>query len=315
MSRTIIQKTSHAILICFSIFVASCSNHLKPSVDDVEIGSNSTISTALPDFSVPDGWVVYAKPKPLSREIYCANLAIKGNEWKVGSQNGQLLISNYSAYNELEQSAKLPANLKKILLNNMSNGVGMHGYLHIEQFANGWLIGSDDGEWGGKLYWLSNEGEQAIELLKDNIRGIISSGDTAFILAGLAHLTIDEGMIYKVSARRDGKLQSEVILDLKAQPQSFVVANNSVFILLNDKLLRLEPNGQTSVLAESDYQLLYPNSMAITSSGVIYVGMRLFLVRFVPDGDGFREEWLVRQDCTKFAEKEFECVCKKVAKT
>jgi len=37
--------------------------------------------------------------------------------------------------------------------------------------------------------------------------------------------------------------------------------------------------------------------------------MGLFMVRFVPNETGYREEWLVPPDCQKFVEKDFYCVC------
>jgi hypothetical protein len=309
MWRKIYQIARIAILIGINIFAASCVSQIRSPSQERNVSDTASPSPQ-PDFSVPNGWVLYPKPKPLSSEIYCANEATGGNEWKVGAESGKLTISNYS-YNEKEQLGKLPEHLKEQILKSRNTGIGAPGYLHIEEFSNGWLVGSDAGEWGGKLYWLSKDGLQKIKLLTDNIRGIITLGESAFILSGMAHLSTDDGKIYKVLLGENSELQSEVIADLKTQPQSFLVENESILVLLKDKLLRLDHKGQTTVLAETDYSLLYPNSMAATSSGVVYVGMRLFLVRFVPDGNGYREEWLVRRDCTKFVEKDFDCVCHK----
>lgn len=310
MFRQINQITKVVILIGISILATSCVSQIPP-IQELRNVSDTPSPTPQPDFSIPNGWILYPKPKPLGREIYCANKATEGNEWKVGAENGKLTISNYS-YNEKEQLGKLPEKLKEQVLKNRNTSIGAPGYLHIEEYSNGWLVGSDAGEWGGNLYWQSNDGSQTIDLLTDNIRGIITLRESAFILSGMAHLSTDEGKIYKVFRGENGNLQSRLIIDLKTQPQSFLVeSDESILVLLNNKLLRLDHKGQTTVLAEADYRLLYPNSMSGTSSGVIYIGMRLFLVRFVPDGKGYREEWLVRQVCKKFAEKDLDCVCQK----
>ena len=51
--------------------------------------------------------------------------------------------------------------------------------------------------------------------------------------------------------------------------------------------------------------------MTVTSASFIYVGVRLFLVRFVPNENGYAEEWIVPRTCKKFTEKNFDCVCQK----
>lgn len=259
------------------------------------------------DFSIPDGWFLF--PKPNSVEVQCANRSIK-REWKVETGDGNLKVSKY-AYNPSEQIKNLPPNLQKVVSGNRNIGKGLRGYLHVKSFENGWLIGSDAGEWGGKLFWFDGDGNRKIELLQDNIRGIAEINGEAFILSGMAHLGIDEGKIHKLTKDQKGNLKTRLLIDLKTQPQTFVVENNQlILIALKDKIVRLKSSGEIENLKETNFNSLYPNSMTITSSKVIYVGMRLFIVRFVPSGNGYTEEWLVPQNCQKFIEKNFNCVCR-----
>ncbi len=52
----------------------------------------------------------------------------------------------------------------------------------------------DNGEWGGALNWNPNGGATAV-LLKDNIQSVINTNDGVMALAGLAHLSLDEGYV------------------------------------------------------------------------------------------------------------------------
>ncbi|HEX8370055.1 MAG TPA: hypothetical protein VF604_16025 [Pyrinomonadaceae bacterium] len=261
-----------------------------------------------PDPSIPEGWVLFPSPKENSAARDCANRAIE-NERKIENENGNVKISKY-VYKDDEQTNKLPAELRKQILRNRNLGQGLGGYLHIERYENGWLIGSDAGEWGGKLFWFSETGNLKTELLKDNIRGIAATGGEVFILSGMAHGGIDDGKIYKLTKDEQGNLKIRLINDLKTQPQAYTVENNqSILIVLNNRILRLKTTGEIETLKEVNFNSLYPNSTAVSSAGVIYIGMRLFIVRLVPGENGYAEEWLVAPNCQSFVEKDYRCVC------
>jgi hypothetical protein len=298
------QVIGSTFLIIASFILAACLNGSATPVETSVSDSRFATPTPTPDFSIPDGWVVFPAPKAESRERTCANRAIEA-ERKVDLINNALKISRY-VYQPAEQLAKLPQNLREIVAKDKNP----KGYLHIESFENGWLIGSDAGEWGGKLLWINADGSRQTGLLNDNIRGIVKLGKDVFILSGLAHLSIDEGKIYKLTADEKGTLKTSLLTDLKTQPQSFAAETSESFLVaLNNKILRVKTSGEIETLKETNFDSLSPNSMTVTASGVIYVGMRLFLVRFVPKDTGYAEEWLVPQDCQKFTEKDFDCVC------
>jgi hypothetical protein len=293
-------------LIGTNFILTACLKSSTTSINTSESFNILEVATPTPkpDFSIPEGWVSVPAPKAESKERDCANHTIE-LERKVELDNGNIKISRY-IYQTNEQIVKLPQNLREFVAKNKNS----KGYLHIESFENGWLIGADAGEWGGNLFWLNSDGKSKTELLNDNIRGIVKVGKDIFILSGMAHLGIDEGKIYKLTTDEKGTLKIQLLADLKTQPQSFIVENDESFLVaLNDKILRIKTSGEIKTLKETNFLYLYPNSMTVTSSGVIYVGMRLFVVRFVPNEKDYTEEWLVPQDCRKFVEKDFDCVC------
>lgn len=293
------------LTVCSFVFI-SCVKKDATGNENLPASSqaNTTPSLHKIDISVPEGWIIFSKPNAESREIQCANAAVK-NERKVEIENGKIKILKY-VYDEDEQLSKLPEKLKELISKNRKTD-RLGGYIHAEPYENGWLIGSDAGEWGGKLFWFKENESQKVELLDDNVRGIIKDGGVFFILSGQAHMVIDEGKIYRLV--KDEKLKLQLFSDLKTQPQTFAIENNSFLVALNDKIIRVKTSGEVETIKKTNFNTLYPNSMAITSSGIIYVGMRLFVVRFVPFENSYKEEWLVPQDCQNFAAQDFDCVC------
>jgi HEAT repeat protein len=69
------------------------------------------------------------------------------------------------------------------------------------QVEGGWLLGADRGEWGGELVFVGAHGEQTI--VSGNIRQLGRLGSRIIALGGLAHLTLNRGLVYELA--RDGR--------------------------------------------------------------------------------------------------------------
>lgn len=157
-----------AILLFAGLLFSSCMKSETALLSAVEIPQTTPVPT--PDVSIPEGWALFPKPKQNSKEAQCANYSMK--EWGVEIEKGQIKISpSDPARARNRETEKLPAKLREYIgsAKNIGNG---KGELHIEPFENGWLIGSDAGEWGGKLTWFNEDGSRQKELINDNIRGL-----------------------------------------------------------------------------------------------------------------------------------------------
>jgi hypothetical protein len=302
----------YAILLCITaIAFSSCQQSAVVPDDAVLVnaaGMPTPVSPA-PDTSVPEGWAFFPKPRDNSKESLCANYS--RNEWRVETENGRIKISP-NKRGDKDELAKLPENVREFVEKNMTVGNGT-GQIHVEPYENGWLVGSDAGEWGGTLMWYGDDASQKKELIKDNVRGIARVGSEVLVLSGLAHLSEDNGKVWKLGKDEKGEIKASLLKELGSQPQGFVVKDKDLLVALNNKFLRVSLSGETKVFNETSFSYFYPNSMAMDSSGVVYVGARHFIARFVPVADSYKEEWLVPQNCQKFSvnEKEMDCVCQK----
>lgn len=299
----------NTILILLLILQVSCferdEQSSKLNILDNKNAAPKTVST--PDISIPDGWTLIPKPNEKSKIVQCAGNN-RNFQQRVESEDEKIKITKNDGWAINEQIEKLPQNLRETVLQTRDIGNGS-AYFHIESYENGWLAGLDAGEWGGRLTWFSSDGKQKIVILHDNVQGIAKVGKETLILRGLNHISMDEGSVSKLIKDENGNLQIQDLIKLEFMPRSFVVeSNESILISLRDKIVRVKTNGEMETWRKMPLNN-FNVSMAKTKSGVIYVGLWLFVVRFIPSEKGLEEQWLIPQNCQKFSIQKDTCKC------
>lgn len=119
--------------------------------------------------------------------------------------------------------------------------------LRVEQ---GWLAGSNRGEWGGELMYIADNGAQQL-ITRSNIEDIYQLGDRLVATTGIAHLSINEGMIIELERSKSGVWTSTPWRRLPGAPvasglvetgELFVKVVNGGGLLVSDKgVMRMAP--------------------------------------------------------------------------
>jgi hypothetical protein len=73
------------------------------------------------------------------------------------------------------------------------------------KFGEKWLIGDNRGEWGGELI-VFEDGKAVKTLLNENIEDVYVIGEYAYVLTGLAHMSSNNGLIYRLKDTKVGYL-------------------------------------------------------------------------------------------------------------
>ena len=108
---------------------------------------------------------------------------------------------------------------------------------------DGCLVGSARGEWGGELMFIDTGGKSTL-ILKDNIRGIYRTPEGIFVVAGLAHLTSNRGIVYKVSKDDTGSWNAPSWKALPGAPRSSALTKEgSLYIECVGGNILLTPDG------------------------------------------------------------------------
>ena len=83
---------------------------------------------------------------------------------------------------------------------------------------NGFLLGSNRGEWGGELVF-TDGASTAVRVIEDNVQGIHRLPCGIVAVTGLAHLTLNHGMIYLVEVPASGKPRATKWKSLPGAPR------------------------------------------------------------------------------------------------
>jgi hypothetical protein len=282
----------NALVIVFLVACSACSEGIRSHAQSSSSASASE--------RAPEGWILYPPPATDSDALRCANYSMR--EWKV-ALSGETLQIQLDKLRDHQDP--LPPQLKsrKIM-------VDTKGERHVIAVNDGWLVGLDFGEFGGALWWFSSDGTRSRKIAEENVVGFANSAQGVLVLGGLAHLGFDSGKVWQVRDGEAGEKKLELVADLGSTPRTFLMpSSDSLLILTTRGLVRLKTNGELQTLFTTHYQSLYPTSMTLSPSGVIYVGMRHFVTRLTPTGNSYREEWFVSASCSKFRIRDYDCIC------
>ena len=86
------------------------------------------------------------------------------------------------------------------------------------KIEDGWLAGSDRGEWGGELVFIPNTGK-AVTLINKNVEDIYKFGDKYVVVSGLAHMLLNDGEVFQLN-RKDNLWYIEPWINLPGAPAS-----------------------------------------------------------------------------------------------
>jgi len=168
--------------------------------------------------------------------------------------------------------------------------------LPSQEVADGWVVGFNAGEFGAGLWWFSPDGEERYKLAEAWVTDFIPEEAGILVLEGIAHGAVNKGQVLRLVQDREGRWQTERFADLGHAPGVAAKdADGSLIIATTDRLLRIIPvSRKTDVLLDhAVWGGLYPNSMVITTSGTIYLGMWHGVAKVEKEGGGYRLRWLL----------------------
>jgi hypothetical protein len=274
--------------VLWSTFATTCYGSARGQVSSSELLS--------------DGWIIHQTPADRSDSLRCANYS--RSRWRVTQSDvGNVLITPAPApLSTLKVSeTELPPRVKL--------QPGMVGGLVTLRLEDGWLLGFDGGEFGGGLWFATFDGKTQ-RLSEENVHGLVKTSQSVFIFVGNAQLIANSGKILTVPFTVESASDLKKLADLDGVPEAFTkLSDETVVVVTTHGVFRINSSGATDKLLSRNFGLLYPNSIASTKDGTVYVGMRLFVVRLVLRSGEYKEEWLTQKACAKFRTSDFQCMC------
>ena len=226
------------------------------------------------------------------------------NEWVVTPGDAGPRVSLLSQ--QKESLSSLPFEIKP-----GSAREGLAGERKAAKVDDGWIIGFNAGEFGAGLWWFSPGGETRYKISDDHVVSLIPTSSGLLAAVGLAHGSGEpyKGRILRLSRNSNGPWVTEELVDLGGAPE--VASKNvdgSLVVATFNRLLRIFPaSKKTEVIVDNAFWGgLYPNSLVIAPSGIIFVGMRHGIAKVEKKGKSYKVFWLIPKKITADDyEKEF----------
>ncbi|MEM0575516.1 hypothetical protein [Flavobacterium polysaccharolyticum] len=149
------------------------------------------------------------------------------------------------------------------------------------KFQKGFLIGTDHGEWGGKLTFKINDNEIVIK--EGNIFSIFEIDGKIYFMEGLAHGATNYGKIYALEYTID-KFSYHKVLELPDEPEVFTITNNKIYIATFENLLIIK-DWKIEYKMKGFWKSLYPNSIIVENENSVFLGIRGGIVQILPNGN------------------------------
>lgn len=208
-----------------------------------------------------------------------------GDEWMLSLQNGK----PWARLRDPKKDAvvSLPFKLK-----HRQEFAGEQSAIKTEY---GWLVGFDEGEWGGSLWWFSLDGKRQAKISNDQVHGFVRTKNGLFAWSGLAHMVIDEGQILSLTRNTQGKWTATTFVDLHQDPLVLTPdAEDNLIVVTHTQLVSIDSNKQVTPLIEKAFwQGLYPCSIVQTPDKSLYIGMRRGVAHVYKHDNGYSVDWLL----------------------
>jgi hypothetical protein len=247
---------------------------------------------------VPRGWVVLPAPP----SFYARNAA-PDVDWSVRVEGSNVKALPWSP----------PAPTGETLPFEPPYEFGASGTRRVKRVTDGFIVGYNNGEFGGGLWWYSATGERSEQLIGENVAGMSDSPIGTLVFTGLDHLGLSQGALYLIREQEGHRVQK--LAKLGTQPLGIMALSRSlIFATTRFGVFKIVPFGRIVVLMhgelsdlvlsgvhikpprmctpEMDFTPLSPVSIAVTLDGVVFIGFKWFVARLTPEPKRYRVDWL-----------------------
>jgi hypothetical protein len=238
-----------------------------------------------PSSGVPASSCTIQAPASPNSDAFASAANDVDHQWEVTFSASGPVVARYS---ESVDWSRLPA----FLAPEPEQRENLLGSVRAIPVSDGYLIGTNNGEWGGSAWWSDRLGKRHYALFDGNVLGFTKCGDDVVAVTGLAHMGLREGALFLLSRSGDRWFVSkEVPLDGAAL--AFTASSNSSLVVLTSQSLVEYRAGQLHTLGSvTDMSAFYPNSMVLHDDQY-YVGMRHAVLRMSLHEGRLVTAWLI----------------------
>lgn len=164
------------------------------------------------------------------------------------------------------------------------------GLRTVKRVDNGYLVGYNKGEFGGSLYWFSENGDSSYQIDRGNVDYIFEHKKKIYVVNGLFHMGIDRGGINEMKFT-DGVWKVERRIELPSKSDIIMPYKERVLIITTKAILFFDGTSNFDFVKKDGFwDVLYPQSAVIVNDD-LFVGMRGGIYKI--NLNSKNEEWLM----------------------
>jgi len=199
-----------------------------------------------------------------------------------------IILENDKAYACADKSKYLPQLPFKLPKPGPFDYDGMPAWQKVE---NGYLVGYNNGEWGGSLFWFSPDGSENYKISRDQVQQFVVRNNELLAIAEGSHQGMPFGMLNKLVLAK-GKWISEPYLKLNTISHSITVSDDDLYVVAHKSILKIDKQKNIHVLLDKPIwgSTTIFNTSVIICKNVLYCGMWEGVYKY--DLKSGKQEWL-----------------------
>ena len=194
--------------------------------------------------------VEYSKTKHMQRKVF--------------EENGKVYADLYIR----EHTEKFPHKLPDLSV------LKIRGDIIWTKVHNGYILGEDQGEWGGDLYWFSVDGKTNYKISSTQVQQFFSINNEIFALTGGSYNGLPMGWIQKIIFK-NGQWVIDPYLRTNTASHYIKIHKENIFLISSTGIMKIDNNKKIQVLLDNPiWKSTYVqiNSIVI-SKDIFYAGM------------------------------------------
>jgi hypothetical protein len=250
--------------------------------------------------------------RPSATDLACASsMAVRPEDWTVGLQQARLAVTKVPPRRGYRRDP-LPFPVDA--------GDDRNGERRVLKVPGGWLVGFDQGEFGGALWFTTGATDwrrleptrqearaQGLDAPPQNVREIVETPTGIYVLTGLDQLK-RHGRVSRATRAGDS-WHLEPVAKLDASPVAALWHDGALDVVTGSGLWRVSPS-DAKLVAPIAFGTAFPNSLVVEGKRR-WLGLRRYVVALDESPTGWTERWFGPRVCVHPTQnpETYECRC------
>lgn len=147
---------------------------------------------------------------------------------------------------------------------------------------DGWLVGFNQGEFGGALFWFSGDGKQNYKISDHHVVDIFSGLNSVYAIEGLDHMGLSNGSIIRIARAESGqRWRASTVVGLPSAPCTISTrGDGTMFVTSPNSIVAISRDWKVTTSLQDPWWYRPTSSVLSPDEQKLYIGMEYFVGEF-----------------------------------